>query len=331
MKAVKWLALILTAAVLLGLMAGCGAGEDAEDMESGAESAASEMDGGTAAEVSFDETVLADNDDIAVTVKTFNPNDQRGPTFTVLLENRTETNLYFTMTNVSVNDVMNDPVWGESVPAGETVSSDIYWYPEDMLSSGIHYVEEVEALLWVYDSADYAAQDVYEGAVHWSVTNTGTDLPATEQMVYDGSFEPVEIFSGDITAYLVDYSAEGEWGPFFTVYLENNSDADVLLAMTGAAVNGVSCDPYWNEDVNPGKIAYSRCVWWDEDLAENGIDQIETVEFTVRAIDYDGWQELASVTMTVSVEGTGKVLNREGDREVIMGVSLPGEPDEMTP
>lgn len=319
------IALVLTVLLLAGLTAGCGAGQAEEPVATAAvetESPLTEQQPAaveepapevTAAvlptvETAFDETVLVDNDDIAVTVTEFAPNSQLGPAFTVLLENKTEAALYFTLANVSVNDVMIDPIWGENVPAGESLYSYIYWYPEDLLSSGINYVEHVDATLWVYHREDHTEPDIYEDAVSWAVANSGTDQPSTRRMVYDGSFEPVEILNGDLVAYLVDYTPEGEWGPALTLYLENNGGETVLLAMVNTAVNGVACDPYWNLDVTPGKIAYSTCFWWAEDLEALGIDEIETVEFTFLAVDHDDFKQLASVTMTVSVAGDGELL-----------------------
>ena len=340
----SWLALVLTVVLLAGLLAGCGDTQTQEPVpeetaavdlpvpaqpEQPAEPEQPDTPVPTvtaavmpAVEAAFDETLLVDNDDIAVTVTEFDPVSQWGPIFTVLLENKTERDLYFTLANVSVNNVMNDPIWGENVPAGESVYSYIYWYPEDMLSSGINYVEHVSATLWVYDRDDHTAPDIYEDTVSWSVSTSGTDLPATQRMVYDGSFEPIEILTGDVIAYLVDYTPTGEWGPALTVYLENNGGQTVLLAMTDVSVNGVACDPYWNENVAPGKISYSTCFWWDEDLQELGIDKIETVDFTFLAIDHSDWGELASVTMTVSVEGTGQVIAQSGSGTVTLENSL---------
>lgn len=318
-KPLNVLACILAAALLTG---GCAAPAQEENAQgqAGVESTAAVPEEGqgpgglTRVEASLEPVVLADNDSLTATVTEYNQESDRGPAFTLLLENKTESTLYFTMENVSVNDVMNDPFWGVNVAAGDKISSELYWAYQDLATTGIHYIQEVEGVLWVYDADDYSVGDVYKAPVAWHVDNGETELPPAEEAVFRGGIEEIELLATEeLTAVIKDYSPQGEWGPMLTIYLENNTDSTILFRMSDVTVNGKSFTTHWTTDVQAGKVAYSPCYWWQDDLEENQIREIETMSFAFHALDFDTMESLTGTTVTISLEGDGAVLARSGD------------------
>lgn len=265
-------------------------------------------------QISMEKTVLVDNGRVTVTVTDYDPDSDLGPAFTLLLENKADEALYFTLRDVSVNDVMKDPLWGETVPAGETVESKLYWFPHDLEGIGVQYIEFVKGILWIYDADDYANDDTFEDLVTWSVNNVGMEGPSVVDVEYAGDLDEIVIFDTDVIAAVIkDFAPAGDPGPKLRLYLENHTDSVVLFYMESVTVNGVSLDPYWNQDVGKGKIAYSNCIWWQEDLEEHHVESIDTVTFTFAAIDYNTWERLEEVEMTISLEGSGAVLERSDE------------------
>ena len=304
-KSRVWLAFTLAAALLLG---GCSAPVHTQPADTQVPAAENSP---VPEEAQWMEMVLEDNDSIRVSVTDYDPAADLGPTFTLRLENRTESSLYFTLNDVSVNDVMNDPLWGETVGAGQSVDSELYWFYQDLAMTGINYICEVEGILWVYDADDFSAEDTYEDAVAWAVDNGPADVPPVEEAVFSGGIEDMELFStGEVTAIIKDYSPQGEWGPSFIIYLENSSESPVLFFMSALSINGTEHAAYWSKDVSAGKTAYSHCFFWQDDLEENEITDIRDMSFTFEAVEYDTWDVLAKVTATISLEGTGEILEK---------------------
>lgn len=255
-----------------------------------------------APESSVEETVLVDNDDVSVTVKSFEPEGAWGPCFEMLLENKTDRSLYFTLSDPAVDGVMCDPYWGESVPAGASAYSDLEWMLQSLQEVGVHYIESVNGVLRVFD--DDTFEDVYEAPVSWTVTVDGADTPAAEPVVFEHGFPVQEVLTGEELRFsVVDYDPAGSFdnGPQLVFYMENHTDRTVYFSADDVSVNGFVCDPYWGMTVAPGMAAYGKCSWWQDDLEKAHVDEIETVQFTVQATDDDTWDELASADVSVDV------------------------------
>lgn len=310
-KNVRYLALVLTMVMLLSAMAvpawAAKESEEPSDEES--------FTGLDELEFSFEETVLVDNDDIYVSIDEFDPEGDYGPTFSVTLENRTEQNLRFSTHWGSVNDVLCPVYLGEEVKAGKKAYSEIEWDTDDLAARGINYIEDVELCLWVYDSDDYSADDIYDDVVSWSVANSGTDVPSVEPVTFGHGFEPIQLLRGmDVT--LVDFDPDGYYGPTLTFLLENRTDKTLVVGTDDVSVNGVMCEPYWSVTVPAGKTAYSQCSWWEDDLEDARIETMETVELPFEVYDDDTYDTMATFTAEISLEGAGELLSLEGDEEI---------------
>ncbi|MCC8103598.1 MAG: hypothetical protein LIP11_15535, partial [Clostridiales bacterium] len=46
---------------------------------------------------------------------------------------------------------------------------------------------------------------------------------------------------------------------------------------------------YWAEEVYAGKCAFDTMSWDFDDFEENGIEDVEEIEFVIRVYDYDDW------------------------------------------
>jgi len=69
----------------------------------------------------------------------------------VYLENNTEDPVRFRLSDASVNDIMCDPLWSESVDAGKRTYSTITWYASSLEESGIEEVESITMPISVID------------------------------------------------------------------------------------------------------------------------------------------------------------------------------------
>ena len=113
-------------------------------------------------EPTFEEIVLAENDNITVKITAIEENSIFGYTLKVFLENKTDKELMFTVDDVSVNGFMCDPFWATSVAGGKKSNSSIFWSESNFEENGIEEVEEITFTLRVYDSNDILADDLLE-------------------------------------------------------------------------------------------------------------------------------------------------------------------------
>ena len=166
----KKLIVMMTAAALALSFAACGSKTDSESSatstettvptESTTDTAADTTVATDTTEAAFEEIVLVDNEDITVKVTGINEDTIWGYALTVYLENKTDKNLMFSLSDVSVNGFMCDPYWAQSVAAGMKSNTEVSWFDDDLKANGIREVEDVTFTLRIYDSNDWTAEDV---------------------------------------------------------------------------------------------------------------------------------------------------------------------------
>lgn len=103
--------------------------------------------------------VLFENEDCAMTVIGFEPDNPWGYTLQVYLENRTDDTLMFSVGDAAVNGYLCDPFWAVTVAEEKRAYSAISWLREDFAAAGINKVEAISLPVRVYD-AD-ALSDAY--------------------------------------------------------------------------------------------------------------------------------------------------------------------------
>ena len=238
-----------------------------------------------------EETVLFSGEGVTVTVTGYTDEGTWGPAFTLLLDNNAGRSMDFSLDLVSVNGVMCDPHWSETVPSVKKAESTVQWFDEDLRAAGINHIEEVQARLTIRPGGERGAEPICGQTVTWSAPAEGREGPAVTEPAFDGGFEPVAVVKGELTVTAVDYDPEGA----ILFRADNGTGGDLWLHMEKVAVNGEPCEPYWSVPVSAGATAYGWCRWDADDLARSGIDDISTVDFTLEAV---GWDSLRTVSET---------------------------------
>lgn len=99
--------------------------------------------------------VLFDDKDCAMIITGRNPDDEWGYALEACLINRTDRSLMFASDGASVNDVMCDPFWSESVAAGKISRCKIIWSKEELRNADIEEVTGIKLPVSVYDDENY--------------------------------------------------------------------------------------------------------------------------------------------------------------------------------
>lgn len=162
----KKIAAVLAAMTLLGVLTACGAAPEAPATQPTVAETQTPTEAETAAPTeapeTFEEIVLADDENCTVKITAVGEDNIWGYTLKVFLENKTDLELMYTVDNVSVNGYMCDPFWATTVAAGKKANEEIHFMSSDFEKNGITEVEEITFTLRVYDSNDWLADNFVE-------------------------------------------------------------------------------------------------------------------------------------------------------------------------
>ncbi len=239
-----------------------------------------------AKEINFEEVVAVDNEYCTIKITGIEEDSFWGYTLDVYLENKSaDKNYMFSVDSASINGVMADPLFASEVAAGKKANKEISWF-ESAIDADIGDFADIELNFRVYDNDDWMADEVAEQTVHiypFGQENAETFVRTpqdTDTILIDNEY---------VTAVVIDYEEDEIWGYTANIFLQNKTDKTVMFSVNDASVNGFMADPFFAEEVDPGKSAFSSISWSDTTLDENGITQIETIEFTLRVYDNDDW------------------------------------------
>ena len=116
--------------------------------------------------------VLVDDDNCAVIITGYDPDNSWGYAMKLYLVNKTDRDMVFSIDNSSVNGIMCDPFWAEIVCAGKASYSTVLWDNSALAENDITEVKEISLPLRVY--ADENIADPY-------VDETFELTPGTEE------------------------------------------------------------------------------------------------------------------------------------------------------
>lgn len=250
-------------------------------------------------QIVFEETVLVDNENCTFKIVAVEDDSFAGYTLKAYLENKTDLDLTFSISNASVNGFMCDPFWAATVTAGMKSNEYISFAEESLSQNGIAQVTDICFTLNVYDSNDWAAD--------YLVKEEFTIYPMGEEAVESYTRSAVEgetiLFDNEnCTMIITGFDPDDMWGYGVKLYLENKTDKNLMFSISDASVNGFMCDPYWATTVAAGKRSNTTISWMESDLEANGITEVESLTLPVHVYDADNWanEYLISETFTVN-------------------------------
>lgn len=289
---------LIAAVSLTAALAACGS-DPAETAPAVSAPAQTEQTQPTTAPASFEEIILREDENCTVKITAIEEDGLWGYTLKAYLENKTDKELMFSVSNASVNGFMCDPFWAVTVSAGMKANEEIRFMEEDLKRSGIETVTDIEFTLRVYDNNDWDAGDLVDEAVTIYPLGEEAVQPFTRQSVAD---EIVLFDDNNCTMIVTGFDPDNIWGYTMNVYLENKTDKKLMFSIGDAAVNGFMCDPFWAETVAPGKRSNTTVSWMQQDFEENGIAEVETLTLPIRVYDADNWNaaDLVEETFTVT-------------------------------
>lgn len=251
-------------------------------------------------EISFTEVVAVDNAECLIKITEIDPDNMWGFTLKAQLENKSDDKTYmFSVENAAINGVQCDPYFAAEVAAGKKSNEEISFSSTELEKNDIGDYTDIEMTFRVYDSDDWSADPVATETVH--IYPYGEDKAVKFEREAQAS-DNVIIDNEYITVIVTGYEEDEIWGYTANLFLINKTEKDVMFSVDEASVNGYMADPFYATSVSAGKCAFSSMTWSDTTLEENGITDIEEIEFVFRAYNQDDWMDddLANETITLN-------------------------------
>lgn len=235
----------------------------------------------------FEELIVVDNDACSLRITGLDPDNMWGYTLEVELENKTaDQTLMYAVETAAVNCVQTDPMFAEEVAPGKKSRGSIVILSDELEANGVGEFTDIALSFRVYDSNDWSAENVAEETAH--VYPRGQEnavqfvrpVQETDRVLVDNEFA---------TVVLIGCGPDDFWGYQAKLYIVNKTDTTIMVSVDEASVNGYMADPFYADSVGAGNCAFSSITWLDSLLEENGITEVEDIEFVLRVYDEDDW------------------------------------------
>ena len=232
---------------------------------------------------------LVDNDDVAVHITNIENNEHLGMQLRIQCENKTDRALMFSWDMVSVCGFMYDPMWAEEVAPGKISNSTIDLDTYALEQMGVISVDEISFTLRIFDSENWMEAPLVQEKC--TIYPTGLTAETVRFPARPESAGQVVVAEDENARFVIEW-ADAEDASEYTVYvyMENKTDRNLMYAWDLVSVNDKMVDPFWATVVAAGKKACSEITFYRSDLADNGIDEVENIEFTLLISDYDDWE-----------------------------------------
>ena len=296
----------LIAITLSLLLSACGSSSASDTVSSTQNSTeapvASVVESAAVEEVpSFQEQTIVDNEYCTMILQSIDESGMWGYSWKVYLENKTDKNLMFGIDDRSVNGVMADPFWAESVAAGKKSNETISWSSSLFEENGISAdnVTQVSFNLRVYDYDDWSADGFVDDT--FTIYPMGEENASTIERASQDS--DIVLFDNDAcTMVVTGFDPDSTFGYSVNVYLVNKTDKNLMFSVGDASINGFMCDPFWATSVAAGKTKNTGIEWSNSTLEESGIESVEEIELPIRVYYEDDWSgdDVVSETYTIT-------------------------------
>jgi hypothetical protein len=258
-------------------------GSDASQSDSdtaGSNKAASSKD------ITIDEQVLLDQDDIVITAEEYVYDSIWGEGIKVLVENNSDQNITVGCNALIVNDYMITDLFSADVAAGKKSNETIYLSSSELEAAGIETVGQVEMYFYVYDES---WNKLFDSDCVTVQTSEYANMDTTP------NDEGTELYNeGGIRIVGKTVDENSFWGTAILLYIENTSGRNVTIQCDDMSINGFMMTPYFSCDVYDGKKAIDDITIMSSELEDNGIESIDDVELKFNIYDADTYDTIAN-------------------------------------
>lgn len=236
--------------------------------------------------ITIAETVLYDADGIKVTATRYE-DGWMGPEVKVLVENNSTKNVLVTVDALSANGYMmpSASLYAE-VAAGKKANESISIMSSELDQSGIDVLAELQFYIQISDS------ETWETLTTSELLTLTTSAAPYEQSVDDSG--DVLYDSNGIRIICKGLKQDVIWDGTVVFFMENRSGKDISIFAENVSVNGFMQDVgLWSDLRFNTNLIDGMSLIDLSDLEIEKIDQIDNIEFNLRIVDANSWNDIA--------------------------------------
>ncbi len=235
-----------------------------------------------AAQITINEQVLYEKDDIRITATAFSEDEFLGPEIKLLIENNSTIDATVQAREVSVNGLMIDPTMSSDVAAGKKANDSLAFFTEDLEQNAIDKIAVVELRFSIFNT------DTFEEIAETDTITILTSVSDSFVQTYDDSGDV--IYEKDKIRIIEKGILTNElFGPELRIYIENNSEKNITVQAQKVSVNGFMVEPIFSSEVSPGKKRNDGITFLD---LEDDIVAITQVELSFVILDTDSFEKI---------------------------------------
>lgn len=242
------------------------------------------------------ENILLDNDTCTFSLGAVTNSEMAGMQLAVTCVNKTQEELDFSWSNVSVCGVMYDPAWVVTVPAGETLVSQVEIDTYALETMGIQSADEITFRLEVLSTENWMG-DPY-AREYFTIYPTGLSAETLIYPVREGAPSETVLVDDDKLTFIIEYVEQQDLDFVARCYMVNKTQGTLMVSWENVNVNGQPLDPFWTALIAPGKSAYAQVKFGSADLQGLGIEEVKEISFDLKAYDDGDWTELVNAPVS---------------------------------
>ena len=234
-------------------------------------------------ETAIEEAVLFEESGLKVTVKGLGREEFIGPAVKLLIENNSDKNYTVQARNTSVNGYMMEPMFSCNVAAGKKANDSLDFMDGSLEKVGITEIACIETSFYIFNTDDWAQ-------------SFNTDIFTIKTSAYDGfqfTYDDTgELLYEDDALRIISKGISPDasfLGPSIVVYIENKSDAGLMVQARDVSVNGFMTEPVFSANTAPGKHNLTEIAFLSTALEENDIQEITEVELSFQIYEDENW------------------------------------------
>lgn len=231
------------------------------------------------------QVTVIDNEYCTLTIDGIEYDELWGYNIKTTLVNKTaDKSLVATVENMFVCDVQIDAIYYCEAAAGKTAKENISLVASDEEAEVIGEEPVFELSFEVKDADDYLGDSLGQAdAVYAPFGDAEVGAYVRESLPSDKVLVDNDALSVTVTAIEDD----DFMGYTLKLFIQNKTDKELMVSAEDVSVNGLMADPYFAKSVAGGKSCFAQMYWLGDDFEELGITEVNEIELTVSAYDYD--------------------------------------------
>lgn len=229
--------------------------------------------------------VIYNKNNVKITTKGMYEDEFGDTCVKLLIENNSTKNLLIQFDWCAINGYMIDPIFSEEIVSGKKVNTEVSFSSDDIDKICVDIIQNITFVLKFMDNDTW--DNLFSSHII-ELKSTPTITP-TEQ--YDTS--GVVVYNKNGVKIIAQKIFVNEWDDYNVVlYIENNSQADVMIQTRNVSVNGYMIEPIFSSEICAGMKIVDELCFWKDDLNDNDISSINEIALYFYVVERDSWNDI---------------------------------------